>query len=129
VTVGGGSFDGLVAVWCALWLVVGAWTGYEVWQLSDLAETVEVTGRSLDEAGIALESLAEVPVVGGGTAELGSRVRADAREIVVSADQATGSIRRLSVLLGLVIALVPSVPVVVARHTALHAAARATPGA
>lgn len=104
---------GLVGLWCALWLVVGVWTGYEVWQLSTLSRTVADSGRALDEAGAALQSLGSVPVVGDTTEEVGTQVRGNAEEIVRSAGQAQESVRRLSVLLGLTISVVPTVPVVV----------------
>ena len=117
--------DALVALWCALWLVVGGWTAYEVWQLASLSETVAVSGRSLDEAGSALESLEPVPVVGESAAELGTRVRANAAEIVRDAGDARQSVRRLSVLLGLAIGLVPTVPVLVAHRTLRGGARRA----
>ena len=107
-------FNGLVATWCALWLVVGGWTGYELWQLSDIGPTIADSGRALDSAGTALESLGSVPVVGDSTAEIGTEVRANAGDIVADADDAAASIRRLAVLLGLTIALVPSVPVLAA---------------
>lgn len=110
----GELYRGVIATWCALWLVVGAWTGYELWQLSDIGPTVAESGRALDSAGTALESLGSVPVVGDSTAELGSEVRANAEHIVADAIEARASIRRLAVLLGLAIALVPSVPVLAA---------------
>ena len=113
----GGRSDvvrGLVATWCALWLVIGAWTGYELWQLSDIGPTVAESGRALDSVGSALESLGSVPVVGDRTGELGVEVRANAEQIVADAIEARGAIRRLAVLLGVTIALVPSVPVLAA---------------
>ena len=113
----GDLYKGLIATWCALWLVVGGWTGYELWQLSDLGPTVADSGRALDSAGTALESLGSVPVVGDSTAELGSEVRANAEKIVADAIEARASIRRLAVLLGLTVALVPSVPVLAAYAT------------
>ena len=103
----------LVALWCALWLVVGVWTAYEMWQLAGLSDTVADTGRTLGEAGEALQSLGSVPVVGETTERLGTAVRADARDIVTSAGNAGEAVRRLSVLLGVTIVLVPTVPVVV----------------
>ena len=106
----------VVARWCALWLVVGAWTAYEMWQLAGLSQTVADTGRTLGEAGQALQSLGSIPVVGDATERLGTAVRADAGEIVASAGDAGESVRRLSVLLGLTIALVPTVPVLAARR-------------
>jgi hypothetical protein len=110
----GELYRGLIASWCALWLVVGVWTGYELWQLSDLGPTVAESGRALDSAGTALESLGSVPVVGDQTAELGSEVRANAQQIVADAIEARASIRRRAGQRGLAIALVPSVPVLAA---------------
>jgi hypothetical protein len=108
-----------VALWVALWLVVGVWTGVEVWQLSQLTQTVADSGRALDEAGMALQSLSSIPVVGGEAADLGTQVRQNGVDIVASAADAQGSFRRLAVLLGVTIAFVPTVPVV-AMHRVLR---------
>lgn len=113
------SLDVAVALWVALWLVLGTWTAVEVWRLADLTRTVADSGMALDEAGQALESLGSVPVVGDESAELGGQVRANARDIVSDAQDARGSMRRLSVLLGLATALVPTVPVL-AMHRVLR---------
>lgn len=112
-------WTGVIATWCALWLVVGVWTGYELWQLSDLGVTVAGSGRALDSAGSALESLGAVPVVGDRTAELGAEVRGNAAEIISGSAEARASMRRLAVLLGLAVSLVPSAPVL-----AVHVAVR-----
>ncbi len=101
-----------MAVWCALWLVVGVWTGYELWQLGDLGGAVADTGRSLGSAGDALEGLGGTPLVGERTEELGAQVKSSSADIVTQAEGAQGSLRQLAVLLGLTISLVPSVPAV-----------------
>ena len=116
--------DALVAIWCSVWLVVGAWTAYEMWQLSRLSGTVAVTSRSLDEAWAALESLGPLPVVGDSSTELGAQVRANAAQVQRGSRQAGASVRRLSVLRGLAIGLVPTVPVLMA-HCVLRRAGRA----
>ena len=115
----GDVVPGLVATWVVLWLVVGAWTGYELWQLSDLGATVADSGRALHAAGAGLQSLGPIPVVGEQTAELGQQVQSNARDIVAGAAEAQSRTRRLAVLLGLTVALVPSVPVL-AVHLALR---------
>lgn len=104
------ALDGLVALWCTLWICVGAWTGYEVWQLGALSDTVAESGYAIDEAGQALQSLGKLPVVGETTGSLGDQIRENAAEIVESAGEAETSIRRLGVLLGLLAAVVPTVP-------------------
>lgn len=107
--------DAAVAVWVVLWLVLGGWTGTEVWRLSDLTVTVENSGYAIDNAGRALVSLDPVPVVGDRSAEIGTQVRQNAADIVADAQRARDSFRRLAVLLGLVVALVPSLPIVLLR--------------
>lgn len=116
--------DAAVAVWVALWLVIGVWTGVEVWRLSELTETVAGSGVALDEAGEGLESLQRVPVVGNDAAELGTRVRQNAADIVTGSEQAGGSFRRLALLLGVTIVFVPTVPVVAMRRVLRHATPR-----
>lgn len=111
------TWTGLLGFWCALWLVVGVWVGYEVWQLSELAATVAESGRALGAAGSALQSLGNIPLVGDTTSELGQRVSNNGANIVQSSGAAEGSIRRLSVLLGLTVSLIPSVPVIVVHRT------------
>ncbi len=74
--------------------------------------TVADSGRALDEAGMALQSLDRVPLVGGEAAELGTQVRQNGVDIVAGAGSAQGSFRRLAILLGVTIAFVPTVPVV-----------------
>lgn len=116
--------DAAVSVWVALWLVIGVWTGVEVWRLSELTETVAESGVALDEAGEGLESLRRVPIVGNDAADLGTRVRQNGVDIVADADQARGSFRRLAVLLGVTIVFVPTVPVVAMRRVLRHASVR-----
>ncbi|HWH29908.1 MAG TPA: hypothetical protein VNU26_13270 [Mycobacteriales bacterium] len=107
--------DAAVAVWVVLWLLLGIWTGMEVWRLSDFTVTVEDSGYAIDSAGRALVSLDPVPVVGDRSAEIGLQVRENAADIVADAQRARDSFRRLAVLLGVVVALVPSVPIVLLR--------------
>lgn len=105
-------WSGAVAAWCALWLVIGLWTGYELWQLSELGGAVAETGRALGSVGGALQDLGSTPLVGERTEELGSQVMASSADIVTEAEGAQASLRSLAVLLGLTVALLPSVPAV-----------------
>jgi hypothetical protein len=106
------SWSGAVAAWCAWWLVVGVWTGFELWQLGDIGATVAETGRALGASGEALEGLGATPLVGERTEELGAQVVSSSAAIVTEAEAAQGSLRQLAVLLGLTVALIPSVPAV-----------------
>ena len=104
--------DAVVAFWLVLWLVVGGWSGYIMWNLSDLGDTVTSTGESIHSAGRALESLGGVPLVGERPLELGKQTSATGIEIADRGAQVKSQMRQLSLLLGLAIALMPITPVV-----------------
>lgn len=104
--------DGLVAFWLVLWLVMGAWTGYTIWQLSGLGDTLTSSGEALESAGTALDALGGVPVVGERTAELGQQVVETADEVTGRGADFKSRFQVLSVLIGLSIAAIPTTPVV-----------------
>ena len=101
----------LVVVWSVFWIVLGAWVGQQMWQVSKLTSTVADSGHALHQAGEALTSFAGLPLVGERSAALGATVTQNADQIVVGAADAQRSTRRLAVLLGLSITLVPLAPV------------------
>ncbi len=103
--------DGLIGFWFVLWIVVGAWSGYTMWQLSELGDTVTSSGESIHVAGQALESLGGVPVVGERTLELGEEASTTGLDIADRGQQVTTQMRQLSLLLGLAIAFMPTTPV------------------
>lgn len=105
------SWDGIVFFWAVFWLVVGAWTGYEIWQLTGLSQSTVESGHALQTAGRALQDLGNVPVIGNTTGRLGDQVTATANDIVASGHQADRSIRSLSVLIGIAVGIGPTVPV------------------
>lgn len=103
-------WDGVLLFWVVLWVVVGGWTGYLIFQLTELTESVVDSGRALQTAGGALEALGSIPLIGERTAELGREVTSTADGIVVSGGQARESVRGTSVLIGLAVALGPTGP-------------------
>lgn len=106
-----GALDALVVVWCVFWIVLGSWVGQQMWQVSKLTNTVADSGHALHQAGEALTSFASLPLVGQRSAALGTTVTQNADQIVRGATDAQQSTRRLAVLLGLSIILVPLAPV------------------
>ncbi len=86
----------------------------QIWQLGRLSATAVESGEALDSAGAALQLVGRVPVVGPRSKRLGDEVRAAAQRIQESAAASQDNIRRLGVLLGVSIALVPVAPVVAA---------------
>lgn len=104
--------DGLALLWVVFWVVIGGWTGYTMWQVSQVGETVTTSGRAIGSTGDALESLGGVPVVGDRAAELGSEVIAAGDDVAQRGQEVQAQLRQLSVLLGLSIIILPTTPVV-----------------
>jgi hypothetical protein len=103
--------DALAAFWVAFWLVVAGLTGYEVWRLSRLSDTAQVSAQAADRAGQALQQLSEIPLLGPEPGELGDEVRRAAAQVRESAARTRGDVQRLAVLLGVAVFLIPSSPV------------------
>ena len=103
--------DGALALWVAFWLVVGGATAVSVWQLSEVGSTLTQSGQALDTAGEGLQRLGDLPLVGDRTEQLGDEIRTTAVEIAERGRDTRTGLRRLSILLGLAVALIPSAPV------------------
>lgn len=103
--------DSVVVAWVVLWVVVGGWSGFTIWQVSDLGETITTSGDALHSAGTAMESVGSLPVVGERTAELGREVVVAAVDISARGHDVTSQLRQLALLLGLSIAIMPTTPV------------------
>lgn len=105
------AWDGIMFFWIVFWLVVGGWTGYQIWQLTGLSSSTVDSGRALQSAGQALQHLGDTPLIGEQTGQIGDRVVTTASGIVTAGERADSSIRGLSVLIGLAIGLAPTGPV------------------
>ena len=125
--------DLAVAAWAIVWIVLGVVVAREVRQLDDLSDTVVTAGEALDQTGDglrgtsdslreihrALQILESLPIVGReieenleGAADTLDGIAAEVEETAQSA-QASGRVSKestadLSVILGLAVALVPT---------------------
>lgn len=102
----------VVALWVLLWLVAGAVTGYQVRQLTDVSDSLVESAEALDSAGIALQDIGRLPLIGERPEALGNEVRETAQEIDRAGAASRETVRTVSVLLGLALVLIPIVPVV-----------------
>lgn len=104
--------DAAVLLWALGWIVVGLLVAREVQALGELSDTVVVAGDALGNAGSAIASLEGVPFVGENLREVGERTERAAESARASGRSSRESIDSLSLLLGIAIALGPSLPLV-----------------
>lgn len=74
--------DGIVATWCALWILCGWFVHHETLGLRKLSATVVVAGQALDATARQIDAFSNLPVVGsniGDTARQAHRAAVSAR--------------------------------------------------
>jgi hypothetical protein len=91
---------------------MGLFVGRDIRQLSQVPRTAATTGRALNAVSASLQQLAGLPIVGSQVAPLAARAHAEAQSIQQASQATDSSIRELSILLGVAVALAPTVPLV-----------------
>ncbi len=99
-----------LAIWAAFWLALAAYTAYEVAALRTLSHTVVKAGAATESTGHALAALAQLPLVGGQLSGLAAQAIAAGASARASGASTATTVDQLAVLLGIAIALIPTVP-------------------
>lgn len=102
--------DALVIAWTLLWLLAGLAVAREVGSLADLSRTVSTSGRAIDDSGALLDSFSRLPLIGAPVGDVARGIRRAGRSVQASARESRRSVERLATILGLAIALIPSLP-------------------
>jgi hypothetical protein len=105
------SLDAALVAWVIVWCVLGFWVGREVHRLGGVTGSVRGAGGAIVDAGDAISGLKEIPLVGGAVSAPGDEIAAAGRSAQAGADDARAGADRLAWLLGLSIALIPTLPV------------------
>lgn len=101
-----------VVAWTVVWILMGIWTRHEVLTLRRLSSTVIQSGRAVEQTGDALQGLRSIPFVGSDVARIGREVSAAGVDARRSGRSSRSSVDGLATLLGVAIAVVPTVPMI-----------------
>lgn len=99
-----------LAIWAAFWIGIAAYTAYEVAALRTLSHTVVKAGSATESTGHALAAVGHLPFVGGRISHLAAQAIAAGASASTSGAATATTIDHLAVLLGVAIALIPTVP-------------------
>lgn len=105
--------DLVLAAWVCAWIAIGVVIGLEVSHLSALSKTVVKEGLAVHTVGTSMHALSGLPLVGGAIASDARAVQAAGSSAVASGTASESTVGTLAVLLGLAVAVLPSVPVLV----------------
>jgi hypothetical protein len=100
-----------LAIWAAFWIGIAAYTAYEVAALRALSHTVVKAGAATESTGHALAAVGHLPFVGGDISHLAAQAVAAGASARASGASTATTIDQLAILLGIAIALIPTVPV------------------
>jgi hypothetical protein len=103
--------DLALLAWVGGWIYVAVAVGIDVRSLGQLTRTLHSAGAAVTATGHAAASLGNIPFVGHAIGKLGERVLRTGHSTEATARYTGRSVRHLSLLLPIVIALVPIVPV------------------
>ncbi len=102
--------DLAVVLWVLLWIVLGVTVAEAVRGLTELSSTVETAGRAVGDSGQALGSL-DLPLIGGALEATARQIQEAGASVIAGGASSRATIERLSLVLGLAVAVVPLVPV------------------
>ena len=102
--------DVAVVLWTIAWVSLAFAVASEVRGLRQLSVTVVAAGVAAEETGRAVAALDDLPLVGDDVGRLGDRAREAGERAQESGAASRESVESLSVLLGLTIGLVPTLP-------------------
>lgn len=109
-TVGVLVVDLLVALWALLWIVVGVSVAADVRELTELSTSLSTAGRAVEDSGRALGAI-DIPLIGGALDSSAQQIQDAGRDVIEGGRSSRETIERLSLLLGLGVAVLPLVPV------------------
>ena len=104
------AIDAAIAGWLIAWILIGVQVGREVKSLGDLSDTAVLAGSAIEQTADVLDQIGRIPVVGSSVGGLADSIRKTGRSARQNGAASRGSVDDLSVLLGLSIALIPTIP-------------------
>jgi hypothetical protein len=101
--------DALVLVWVLVWAFAGYTAGRALDKVSEVTRSAEGAGAAVVRTGESIRDV-DVPVVGAAFRDAGDSVIDAGRAAQAQARDSGSSVRKASILLGLAVWLVPSLP-------------------
>lgn len=102
--------DAAVLAWVLAWALLGYASAQSLRELTRVTDSVASVGGSVVQAGDAIGSLGDTPIIGGAVGDAGESVAGAGREAQAQAGESRGSVEMAALGLGLAVWLVPSLP-------------------
>ena len=104
------AIDVAIAGWLIAWIVLGVAVANQVKQLGDLSDTAVLAGTAIEQTADVLDQIGRIPLVGAAVGDLADSIRKTGESARENGTASRDGVNDLSVLLGLCIALIPTIP-------------------
>ena len=104
------AIDLAIAGWLIAWVVLGIAVAHQVKQLGDLSDTAVLAGQAIEQTADVLDQIGRIPLVGTPVGDLADSIRKTGQSAQQNGVASRDDVNDLSVLLGLSIALIPTIP-------------------
>ena len=104
------TIDLAIAGWLIAWVVLGIAVAHQVKQLGDLSDTAVLAGSAIEQTADVLDQIGRIPVIGTPVGDLADSIRKTGASARENGAASRGDVNDLAVLLGLCIALIPTIP-------------------
>ncbi|HZJ52407.1 MAG TPA: hypothetical protein VFF07_16545 [Actinomycetota bacterium] len=102
--------DVVLGVWVVIWTGIALLIGFEIHDLTRISDSLIDSSAVLEETSSLISSLRDLPVVGERVENVEREIREAASGVRASGEASRRNIVALSLLLGVTIALLPTVP-------------------
>jgi hypothetical protein len=104
------AIDVAIAGWLIAWIVLGVAVANQVKQLGNLSDTAVLAGTAIEQTADVLDQIGRIPLVGTPVGDLADSIRRTGESARENGTASRDDVNDLSVLLGLSIALIPTIP-------------------
>jgi len=104
------AIDVALAGWLIAWIIMGIQVGREVGQLGDLSDTAVLAGTAIEQTADVLDQIGRIPLIGTPVGDLADNIRRTGKSARQNGAATRDDVHDLSVLLGISIALIPTIP-------------------
>ena len=102
--------DVFVVAWVVAWAFAGIAIGRQIQGLADVTDSARQAGLATQRAGDAIDQLKSLPLVGGAIGDSAATIGEAGQSAIDAAERGRTRVRRLGALVGALIAVVPSLP-------------------
>ena len=101
--------DIALVAWLVVWIALATWMAVDIHRQTELSDNVTAVGAALSRTAQSFDTLSLLPLVGGRIGQFVGQINDTATKVERSGTDSRASIESLSVLVGVTVAVIPTI--------------------